>query len=68
MIGLAAGGEAQAVIGGQRREVDRRLGIRGEHDERVAGVELGERRTGLDQRQRAGEPAGVEGALHTVGA
>jgi hypothetical protein len=62
---LAAGvlaGEGVALVGGQRGEVDRRLRVGGEHDERGAGGQAGQLATGADERQRADQPAGVERA------
>jgi hypothetical protein len=50
-----------ALVGGQRGEVDRRLRVGGEDDERLARRDLGERAAGADQRQRAVQAAGVEG-------
>ena len=55
-----------AVVGGHRREIDRRLGIRGEHDQDVAGRHHRRRGARLDQRHRAAEPTDVQHSLHTV--
>jgi hypothetical protein len=54
--------ERVALVGGQRREVDRRLGIGGEHDQRLALGQPGEHPPGVGERQRADQPAGVEGS------
>ena len=51
-----------ALVGGQRGEVDRRLRVGGEHDERGARWQAGELAAGVDERQRADQPAGVERA------
>ena len=50
------------LVGGQRGEVDRRLGIGGEHDQRVTRVHAREGAPRADQRQRAMQAADVEGA------
>jgi hypothetical protein len=55
-------GESEALVGGQRGKVDRRLRIGREHDQRLAVRQLGQRPAGADQRQRAVEAAGVEGS------
>jgi peroxiredoxin family protein len=49
------------VVRGQGGEVDRRLGIGGEHDQRLARREAGELPPRADERQRAREAADVEG-------
>jgi peroxiredoxin family protein len=54
--------ERVALVGGQRGEVDRRLRIRGEHDQRLTCVHAGEHPARADQRQRATQAADVEGA------
>ena len=54
-------GERVALVGGQRGEVDRRLRIGGEDDESVAGSEARELAAGVEKRERAREPAGIEG-------
>ena len=56
------GGEGEGLVGGERREVDRGLGVGGEDDERVPRRELGERTAGVEEGEWAGEPAGVEGS------
>jgi peroxiredoxin family protein len=56
------GGERKTLVGGQRGEVDRGLGVGGEDDERVSRAELGKRSAGVDERQWAGQAAGVEGS------
>jgi peroxiredoxin family protein len=43
-----------------RREVERRLGVGGEHEQGVAGPKLGHAATSEHQRERAGEAARVE--------
>src|SRR5215218_1571073 len=58
--------EPTARVGGQRPDVDGRLGVGGEHHERLAGREPGERRPRLDGRERAREPTGVEQLRHTI--
>ena len=55
-----------AVVGGHRREIDRRLGVGGEHDEHVAGRHRRGCGTGLDERHRAAQPTNVQHSLHTV--
>ena len=55
-------GERVALVGGQRGEVDRRLRIGGEHDQRLARVHAGKHAPRADQRQRAVQAADVEGA------
>jgi peroxiredoxin family protein len=55
-------GERESLVGGERGEVDRSLGVRGDDHERVAGGQLGELPAGVDERERAREPAGVEGS------
>jgi hypothetical protein len=55
-------GEAVALVGGQRGEVDRRLRVGGENDQRRARGQDGELAPGVDERQRADQPAGVERA------
>ena len=50
-----------ALVGGQGGEVDRRLGVCGEHDERLAGRHLRQLAPRAEQAQRACEPADVEG-------
>jgi hypothetical protein len=56
------GGEPKALVGGKRGEVDRSLGVGGQHDQRVAGSEARELAAGVEEGERAGEPAGVEGS------
>jgi len=51
-----------ALVGGQRGEVDRGLGIGRQDDQRLARRELGQREPGTDQRERAVQAAGVEGS------
>jgi len=51
-----------ALVRGQRGEVDRGLGVGGQHDQRLARRHARERAAGADQRQRAAQAAGVEGA------
>ena len=58
--------EAVTAVGGERADVDRRLGVGGEHDERLAGGERGQRAAGLERGKRAEEPAGVEQLRHTL--
>jgi peroxiredoxin family protein len=55
-------GERVALVGGQRGEVDRRLRIGGEHDQRLALRQTGELPPRVDQRQRADQAAGVQGS------
>jgi len=50
------------LVGGQRGEVDRRLRIGGQHDQRRPGRELRERAAGAQERERAAQSAGVERA------
>ena len=59
--------ESVPAVGGERADVDRRLGVGGEHHERLAGGERGQRPTGLERGERAEEPAGVEQLRHTLG-
>lgn len=54
------------MVGGEGAEVDGRLGVGGEDDKRVAVAEAGQRGARPDQRERAGEAAGVDEVLHTV--
>ena len=54
--------ERVPVVGGQRGEVDRRLGIGGQHDERLARRQAGQRPPRVHERQRALQAADVEGA------
>jgi peroxiredoxin family protein len=65
--GLALRAQRPAVVGGQRRDVDRRLGVRREHDQRHGRREAGERAAGAQRGDRAVQPADVEDALHTIG-
>jgi peroxiredoxin family protein len=51
-----------ALVGRQRGEVDRGLGIGGQDDQRLARRHAGELAPGTDQRERALEAAGVEGS------
>jgi hypothetical protein len=55
-------GEGVALVGGQRSEVDRRLRIGRQDDQRRAVGQARELATGVDERQRADQPAGVERA------
>ena len=55
-------GEGAALVGGQPGEVDRRLRVGREHDQRRAGRQGREGTAGVDERQRAAQPAGVERA------
>jgi peroxiredoxin family protein len=50
------------LVGRERREVDRGLGVGREHDENVAGAERGQLAAGPDQRERAVQAADVERA------
>ena len=50
-----------ARVGGERGEVDRRLGIGRQDQERLTGGQARELAPRADQRQRAREPANVEG-------
>ena len=50
-----------ALVGGERGEVDRRLRIRRQNDQRLAGTQARELAPRADQRQRAAEAANVEG-------
>jgi len=50
-----------ALVGSERREVDRRLGIGRQNDEGLARREAGKFPPCADQRQRAREAANVEG-------
>ena len=52
--------ERQALVGGQRGEVDRRLGVGREHDQGLAGRERRQRGAGAQEWQWAQEPAGVD--------
>jgi hypothetical protein len=61
----AALAERMSLVRRPRGQVDCRLGIRGEHDERLAGAELGEPALRQRQRERAGEAARVQG-LHNA--
>jgi peroxiredoxin family protein len=49
-----------APVGGQRGEVDRRLGIGGQDDERRPGRQRRQLPPRVDERQRADQPPGVE--------
>ena len=49
-----------------RRQVDRRLGVRGEHEQGLAGLEIGEPALRERQRQRAGEAACVHGRHNRI--
>jgi peroxiredoxin family protein len=51
-----------ALVGRPGAQVDRRLGIGGQHDERGPGRQAGELAPGVDERQRADQPAGIERA------
>jgi peroxiredoxin family protein len=55
-------GERVALVRGERGEVDRRLRIGGQDHERGAVGKAGELAAGADERQRADQPAGVEGS------
>jgi peroxiredoxin family protein len=59
-------GDGVALVGGQRGEVDRGLGIGRQHDQRVARAELRQRPAGADERERAVQAAGVEGSYDQV--
>jgi peroxiredoxin family protein len=50
------------LVGRERGEVDRRLGVGGEHHEHVAGRQPLQLAPGVDQRERAVQAAGVERA------
>ena len=50
-----------ALVGGQGGEVDRCLGVRGEHDQRLAGRQPGQLAARPEQGKRAGEAPDVEG-------
>jgi hypothetical protein len=52
--------EHQALVGGQRGEVDRRLGVGGENEQAFAGRKRGECGAGAQEWQWAQEPAGVD--------
>jgi peroxiredoxin family protein len=54
--------ERATLVGGERGEVDRRLRIGGEDDQRRALREGGERAAGADQRERAAQSASIERA------
>jgi hypothetical protein len=56
------GGEPKTLVGSERGEVDRGLGVGRQHDQRVAGSEARELAAGVEKWKRAGEPAGVEGS------
>src|SRR4051794_10518792 len=56
-----------AVVGGHRREIDRRLRVGREHHEDVPGRHPRRRGARLDERQRAAQPTDVQHSLHTVG-
>ena len=51
-----------ALVGGERGEVDRRLGIGRQNDQRLARTEARQLAPRADQRQRAAQAAGVEGS------
>lgn len=53
-------GEAVAGVRGEGGEVDRGLRVRGQDEQRVAGLQGGQREAGADERERAAETAGVE--------
>jgi peroxiredoxin family protein len=55
-------GEPVALVGGQGGEVDRRLGIGGEHDQGLAGRQARQLALGVDERERADQSAGVQGS------
>jgi peroxiredoxin family protein len=55
-------GEHVTLVGRQGGEVDRRLRVGREHDERGALRQPAERAPGVDERQRAAQPAGIERA------
>jgi peroxiredoxin family protein len=59
-------GEPVALVRRQGGEVDRRLRIGGEHDQRRARRQGGQRAAGADQRQRAAQAAGVERAYDQI--
>jgi peroxiredoxin family protein len=54
--------ERQVLVGGEGGEVDRGLGVGGQHDEGIARGEARELAAGVDERQWAGQAAGVEGS------
>src|SRR4051794_16869776 len=58
--------ESVPALCGERADVDRRLGVCGEHHERFAGGERGQRAAGLERGERAEEPAGIEQLRHTL--
>lgn len=56
------GGERKTLVGGESGEVDRGLGVGGQHDQGVARGEARELAAGVEEWERAGQPAGVEGS------
>ena len=55
-----------AALGGERADVDRRLGVRREDDQDLAGRQAGQRAAGLQRGEWAEEPAGIEQLRHTL--
>jgi peroxiredoxin family protein len=55
-----------AVVGGHRREIDRRLGVGREHHQDVTRRHRGGCGAGFDERHGAAEPTNVQHSLHTV--
>jgi hypothetical protein len=62
LVSAALIGEGQGFVGGQRGEVDRRLGVGGEHDQGVARRQARQLAPRVDERQRADQSAGVQGS------
>jgi peroxiredoxin family protein len=54
------------ALGSECADVDGRLGVGREHDQRLAWRERGQRTAGLEGGERAEEPAGVEELRHTL--
>ena len=52
--------EHQAFVGGQGGEVDRRLGVGREHEQRLTRRERGQRGARAQEWEWAQEPAGVD--------
>lgn len=50
-----------SLVGGERCQIDRRLGIGRQHDERLARLQVRKRALRADQRERTGEAADIEG-------
>src|SRR4051794_3769007 len=55
-----------AMVGGHRRDIDRRLRVGREHHKHVPGRHPRRRGARLDERQRAAQPTDVQHSLHTV--